>query len=190
MQLSWKAQGMLAWLRANYPAQPFRFEDLVSGATDGAAATRTGLAELSLAGLVRGPVTIRGMSAHVLRVEWTLVTDPSPPNPAAAASRSLELEILIAPPPEISAEMNSSGFPDAWAEWKTYRRKIRKPQAGFDELFRQQMAALRVHGPAVAVLMLRRSMMNGWTGIFEVPEKEMLKATQSKNMKGKYGGKW
>lgn len=70
-------------------------------------------------------------------------------------------------PTPIPESLDTPEFRDAWAEWRDFRRQIRRPVRPLTEL--KQLADLARHGPAVACQAIEASIRNGWQGLF--PEK-------------------
>ena len=61
---------------------------------------------------------------------------------------------------------NSAPFRKAWKEWFDHRREIKKTLT--PTTLKKQMKFLQLHTVPDAVKIIKRSIMNGWTGLFEL----------------------
>lgn len=67
---------------------------------------------------------------------------------------------------EIPASLSQSGeFAQAWTDWVGYRRKRRKPLV--DDTANAQLAKLADWGVSKAIRSIRRSIEQGWAGLFD-----------------------
>lgn len=88
---------------------------------------------------------------------------------------------------ELPKELQHEDFCDAWEAWEKHRREIKKKLTPTS--VNRQLKLLARHSP-YAVAMIEKSVLNGWTGLFE-PDERMLKnpVTAKKEIKpGKAGG--
>lgn len=72
-------------------------------------------------------------------------------------------------PWEIPSDLDTPEFLSAWKDFQQHRKEIRKkmtPLAG-----KRMLKKLNKHSPGVAVLMLERSIENGWQGVFDLNER-------------------
>lgn len=65
----------------------------------------------------------------------------------------------------IPAELETPEFQAAWSDWKAHRAEIRKPLT--PTCLKQQLAKLAAMGTTRAVIAIKHSIANGWTGLFE-----------------------
>ncbi len=70
------------------------------------------------------------------------------------------------PLPALCPTMNTREFNDAWMRWTKYRREIGKSLK--PTTVKAQLALLTKVAPAVAVAMIDQSILQQWTGLFEV----------------------
>jgi hypothetical protein len=66
---------------------------------------------------------------------------------------------------EIPPNLDTSDFRTAWEDWVNYRWEIKKQLSPMT--IKQQMRDFGSIGPVEAVLRIRRSIANGWRGLFE-----------------------
>ncbi len=62
-------------------------------------------------------------------------------------------------------EIDTPAFREAWGEWMTYRRELRKPLK--ETTVTRQLKFLAKQGEELAVLSIHESIRNGWQGLFE-----------------------
>lgn len=84
------------------------------------------------------------------------LTKPTQTNPAACAADS--------EPATIPACLASEPFTSAWSEWMAYRRERRLSSRL--RTMRAQLESLAPLGPQAATECVRKSIRNGWAGIF------------------------
>lgn len=66
------------------------------------------------------------------------------------------------------ASLDCQEFREAWSEWETYRKQIKKKLTPIS--VKRQIAQLEKYAPPIAAAMLAQSITHGWTGIFELKE--------------------
>jgi hypothetical protein len=92
--------------------------------------------------------------------------EPEPePNPKPKPTHSAPVGDVEALP----SNLQTTEFNDAWAAWEKHRAEIRKPLK--PTMRAEQLKQLAAWGPTKAVLSLRKSIQNGWQGIFEPDQK-------------------
>lgn len=62
--------------------------------------------------------------------------------------------------------LNVPVFLEAWGKWLTYRKRLRKPK-DWNSFFQEQLDWLAKFDVEQAAEIVRKSMRNGWTGLFE-----------------------
>lgn len=70
----------------------------------------------------------------------------------------------------LPSNLQTTEFKDAWAAWEKHRTEIRKPLK--PTMRSEQLKLLSGWGATKAVLSLRKSIQNGWQGIFEPDQKQ------------------
>lgn len=76
------------------------------------------------------------------------------------------LSLLLIKPPE---KLNKPEFIEAWKEWEKYRKE--KRQALKPTTIKKQFDFLSKFDVGTAVQIINQSIMNGWTGLFELKRK-------------------
>ncbi|MHC4413352.1 MAG: hypothetical protein ACYSW6_10370 [Planctomycetota bacterium] len=75
----------------------------------------------------------------------------------------------------IPDELNTEEFMTTWKDFKLHRKQIKKPMTPLAET--RMLNKLSQNDVGIAVKMLDRSIENGWQGVFELDEKERIKAS-------------
>lgn len=87
-------------------------------------------------------------------------TKPPPTPPSGGGAPKPKVEDLPIPP-----DLDSPEFREVWSEFVAHRREIRKPITA--RAARMMLKQLAAWGPSRAIAGIRRSIANGWQGIFE-----------------------
>jgi hypothetical protein len=77
---------------------------------------------------------------------------------------------------DTSDKLNTPEFMAAWKEWLSYRQESKHKLT--ERTAVKQLEMLESYEPMIAVAMLNQSILNGWTGIFELKKNGNGKVTQ------------
>lgn len=149
-----------------------------------------GIKKLEQYGIIATKEAIDHRNGKRLNNVYTLLSRNAWKAPGSVIKKAPEQK-KIAVKPMTLPHMEVSAFvlppwvnPEAWAEWETYRKEIKKKLT--PTTVKKQIAFLSLH-QADHVAIITQSIQNGWTGLFELKGSRTVKQTSQPQAKeGKY----